>query len=78
MTAAIVNLESGEIGDVLGFMERLRDLDARIAKADDEIGMLKENLKTARSHREGLVTELRAVARGERALPLEDGGKSGG
>lgn len=67
----IVSIHTGEITDTLSFMERLRDLDSSIALADHTIGTLKEDLKTARRHREGLVTELRATARGERALPLE-------
>lgn len=55
------------------FREQLRELelDAAIATADFNIGNLKEDLKNARGYREKLVTELRAVARGERALPLE-------
>ena len=67
----VVSTETGEITDALSFMEQLREIDASIAKADRAIGSLKEELKFARSHREGLVAELRAVARGERALPLE-------
>lgn len=68
--ADTVNTRTGEIRDLATVMEQLRDLDARIARADEEIGALKENLKTARRHREGLVAELRAAARGERALPF--------
>jgi len=57
--------------DLTEFRKELCDLDARIATADFNIGNLKEDLKNARKFRERLITELRAVARGERALPLE-------
>jgi prefoldin subunit 5 len=66
-----IDRATGELLDATHFMEALRDLDERIDAADAAIDALKENLKTARRHREGLVTELRAVARGERALPFE-------
>jgi hypothetical protein len=69
MTTA-VNTRTGEVTDAAEFIDALRDLDARIVEADRVVGELKENLKIARRHREGLVSELRAVARGERALPL--------
>lgn len=67
-----VNVRTGEVIDAAVFIDTLRDLDARIAEADTRIGELKENLKLAREHREGLVAELRSVARGERALPFND------
>jgi uncharacterized small protein (DUF1192 family) len=68
-----VNTKTGEILDAADFMTALPELDARIAAEDDEIGRLRENLKLARRHREGLVAELRAAARGDRALPfIED------
>ena len=69
-----VNTATGELQDrgFAEFMESLRDLDQRIAEADDAIGAAKEALKTAKQHREGLVSELRASARGERVLPLAD------
>lgn len=66
-----VNTKTGELLDVTAFMAAMRDLDFHIAMADRTIGELKENLKTARKHREGLVAELRAAARGDRALPFE-------
>lgn len=58
--------------DTAEFREQLRDLEVRIQQADDTIDLLKENLKFARRHREGLVAELRAAARGDRALPFND------
>lgn len=67
-----LNIRTGEIKDAAAFFDALRDLDARIVEADRVVGELKENLKIARRHREGLVTELRATARGERALPFTD------
>jgi hypothetical protein len=60
--------------DSTKFREELRDLDARIAAADVNIDNLKEDLKSARKFRELLVDELRAIARGERALPLTKDG----
>lgn len=71
MSPSVVNIETGEIHDLAQFISAMRDLDVRIAMADRTIGELKENLKTARKHREGLVAELRAAARGDRALPFE-------
>lgn len=59
-----------ELLDSSSFRASLRELDDRIAQADREIGVLKENLKAARQHREGLISELRATARGDRALPF--------
>ena len=70
-----VDPRTGEITDAAMFMLALRDLDERIALADNAIGELKENLKIARRHREGLVSELRAAARGDRALPFTDAPK---
>lgn len=70
-----VDPRTGEITDAATFMLALRDLDERIALADNAIGELKENLKIARRHREGLVSELRAAARGDRALPFTDAPK---
>jgi hypothetical protein len=67
-----VHLRTGEVRDSAQLLDAMRDLDARLSEADDEIGRLKENLKIARRHREGLVSELRATARGERALPFTD------
>ena len=61
-----------ELLDAASFRASLRELDARIAQADREIGVLKENLKVSRKYREGLVAELRAAARGDRALPFEE------
>lgn len=58
--------------DSTKFREQLRDLDQRIAEADDSIFLMKENLKTARKYREKLVAELRAAARGDRALPFTE------
>ena len=63
-----------ELLDSSSFLASLRELDAGIAQADREIGVLKENLKAARQHREGLVAQLRAVARGDRVLPFIDEG----
>jgi hypothetical protein len=62
-----------ELLDASSFRASLRELDARIAQADREIDVLKENLKVSRRHRESLVAELRAAARGDRALPFDDG-----
>lgn len=59
-----------ELLDSSSFRASLRELDDRIAQADREIGVLKENLKVSRKYREGLVAELRATARGDRALPF--------
>jgi hypothetical protein len=72
MTQAIVDVETGELHDLATFMEQMRDLDSRIADADTNIDILRENLKTARQYREMLVAELRAAARGDRALPFTD------
>lgn len=67
-----INTNTGELLDAVAFFAALRDLDARIAKVDADIGILRENLKVSRRHREGLVAELRAAARGDRALPFTE------
>lgn len=64
---------TGALADLLdssSFLASLRELDDRIAQADREIGVLKENIKVSRNYREALVAELRATARGDRALPF--------
>ena len=70
MSPAIVTIQTGEIHDLADFMGALRALDQRIAEADKGIGELKAQLKITRQHREGLISELRATARGDRALPF--------
>lgn len=67
-----VNPQSGELLDAERFFAALRELDARIATVDADIRLLRENLKVSRRHREGLVAELRAAARGDRALPFPE------
>lgn len=65
---------TGELVDALDLMTQLREVDAQIATADEAIDDLKEQLKEARASREQLVSDLRRLARGERALPF-DGSK---
>lgn len=70
MTQAI-DKETGQLFDATGFLSTLRDLDLRIAQVDKSIAELKDDMKTAKKHREGLVAELRATARGDRPLPFD-------
>lgn len=71
MTQA-VDKETGQLFDATGFLGALRDLDLRIAQVDKSIAELKDDLKAAKKHRDGLVAELRATARGDRPLPFGD------
>lgn len=70
--ADTIDRATGEILDATVVFARLRDLDSQIVRADELIDLMKDRLKTARVHREGLVEALRAAARGDRALPFEE------
>ena len=67
-----VDPSTGEIVDAAAVFARLRDLDFEIVQADELIDLLKDRLRSARQHRENLVSELRAAARGDRALPFDE------
>ena len=65
-----VNQRSGEVSGPTEFLENLRALETGIQRADDDIGHMKADLKTAREGREKLVAQLRSAVREGQVLPL--------
>jgi len=66
----VVNRRSGEVAAPSEYLANLREVEANIAHADEEILAAKAALKHAKDAREKLVAQLRAAVREGQVLPL--------
>lgn len=67
---SFIDQRTGEVSAPDEYLANLRGIEAGIARADDDIGRLKSDLKTVRGVREELVARLRGAVREGKVLPL--------
>ncbi len=65
-----LNQRTGETKAPSEFLANLRALEETLARCDDDIAVLKANLKTARELREKIIAQLRGAVRSGAVLPI--------
>jgi post-segregation antitoxin (ccd killing protein) len=71
-STSIVDARSGEVETPKEAIERFRDLEVEITRADEAIETIQAELKEAKGDRDEAVANLRAACREAKALPLFD------
>jgi len=67
---SVVDKRSGEIAAPDEFLQNLQALESNVQVADEEIEVIKTQLKRVKDRREQLITKLRAAVRAGEVLPL--------
>jgi len=67
---SVVDKRSGEIAAPDEFLQNLQQLESSVQIADEEIEVIKTQLKRVKDRREQLITKLRSAVRAGEVLPL--------